>query len=303
MNKLHESLQEKIYIQINQTGKEVKLIVMHPNTWRELYDYCFNLGISSITRHEKSLIYMGIPVFRSHDIEEGLFELTGPQIPEGARVRATEGMNVLAGPEGGRQRQLNRTLQQTMQGLGQPPAQALVPPPVPPRQMVPPPVPPREMAPPPVPPRPMVPPPVPPREMAPPPVPPRYPAQEEPIGQEQYQQQMPQQYQQPMMPQQYEQQMPQQYQQYQQPMMPQQYLYGYSMPAPLPAYMPRQSSMRPLNPWVQQSGFGGMGMYGPNTSYIGYNPYQGFNPYGARPRHDQMLSLLAGLRYGLPQMY
>jgi hypothetical protein len=72
---IHFNLENEIYTHILQTGKDVNLIVMHPQTWQNLCQEVWSSESIAIYRHEASLKYKGIRVLRSLDMIDGLFEV------------------------------------------------------------------------------------------------------------------------------------------------------------------------------------------------------------------------------------
>ena len=72
---LQDNLENEMYAHISQTGKDINLIVMHPQTWINLTKEVFENDGMEIYRHDPSLKYKGIRVLRSLDMVEGLFEV------------------------------------------------------------------------------------------------------------------------------------------------------------------------------------------------------------------------------------
>jgi hypothetical protein len=69
------NLENEIYAHISQTGKDISLIVMHPQTWINLTKEVFQIDSMEIYRYDPSLRYKGIRVLRSLDMVDGLFEI------------------------------------------------------------------------------------------------------------------------------------------------------------------------------------------------------------------------------------
>ena len=72
---IQENLVNELYSHIVQTGKEINLIVMHPNTWVNLCKDVWPDNSMAIYKHDASLKYKGIRVLRSLDMVDGLFEI------------------------------------------------------------------------------------------------------------------------------------------------------------------------------------------------------------------------------------
>jgi hypothetical protein len=73
---IQDNLENEMYAHISQTGKYINLIVMHPQTWKDLKEEVFSSDTNmTIDRHDLSLKYRGIRVLRSLDMVEGLFEV------------------------------------------------------------------------------------------------------------------------------------------------------------------------------------------------------------------------------------
>lgn len=72
---IQKNLDKEIYAKVAQSGTDCTLIIMHPNTWQDLYKEVLNSDSLAIYRHEPSLKYKGIRVLRSLDIVEGLFKV------------------------------------------------------------------------------------------------------------------------------------------------------------------------------------------------------------------------------------
>ena len=75
MSSIQSRLNNEIYSHVSQTGKDASLIVIHPNTWQDLYIEVIVGDYPSINRHNPSLKYKGIRVLRSWDMVEGLVEV------------------------------------------------------------------------------------------------------------------------------------------------------------------------------------------------------------------------------------
>lgn len=74
---IRDNLDNEIYTLYEQTGKEVSLIVMHPQTWIDLTKEVFENISLAINPYNPfpPLEYRGIRVLRSFDMEEGEFEV------------------------------------------------------------------------------------------------------------------------------------------------------------------------------------------------------------------------------------
>jgi hypothetical protein len=72
---IQDNLENEIYAHISQTGKDISLIVMHPQTWINLTKEVFQIDSMEIYRYDPSLRYKGIRVLRSLDMVDGLFEI------------------------------------------------------------------------------------------------------------------------------------------------------------------------------------------------------------------------------------
>jgi hypothetical protein len=74
MNNL-DNLNNTIYNEIIQTGRDVSLIVMHPNTFENLKKEVLenNLNVLNAFLAEDKIRYKGIMVYRSSDVEENIF--------------------------------------------------------------------------------------------------------------------------------------------------------------------------------------------------------------------------------------
>ena len=68
---IQEKLENQIFNTVIKEGREVKLIVMHPQTWINLYKEVTNKDCMAINK--LNLKYKGIKVFRSLDLLEGEF--------------------------------------------------------------------------------------------------------------------------------------------------------------------------------------------------------------------------------------
>lgn len=71
---IQDNLENEMYSHISQTGKDINLIVMHPNTWVNLCKDVWASESMAIYKHDASLKYKGIRVLRSLDMVDGLFE-------------------------------------------------------------------------------------------------------------------------------------------------------------------------------------------------------------------------------------
>ena len=74
-NSIRNFLENTMYSRIMQTGKEIDLIIMHPQTWHDLLTESHTGHDIPINPHDPSLKYKGIRVLRSFDIVKGLFEV------------------------------------------------------------------------------------------------------------------------------------------------------------------------------------------------------------------------------------
>lgn len=72
---IQNNLENEMYAHISQTGKDINLIVMHPQTWINLYKEVWGNESIGIYKHDASLKYKGIRVLRSLDMVDGLFEV------------------------------------------------------------------------------------------------------------------------------------------------------------------------------------------------------------------------------------
>jgi hypothetical protein len=72
---IQDNLENEIYAHFSQTGKDISLIVMHPQTWINLTKEVFQIDSMEIYRYDPSLRYKGIRVLRSLDMVDGLFEI------------------------------------------------------------------------------------------------------------------------------------------------------------------------------------------------------------------------------------
>ena len=75
INQLYYLLENTMYARMAQTGREIDLIIMHPQTWHELLDESHISYKIPINPHDPSLKYKGIRVLRSFDMVKGLFEV------------------------------------------------------------------------------------------------------------------------------------------------------------------------------------------------------------------------------------
>lgn len=72
---IQDNLENEMCSHISQTGKDINLIVMHPNTWKNLCKDVWANESMAIYKHEASLKYKGVRVLRSLDMVDGLFEV------------------------------------------------------------------------------------------------------------------------------------------------------------------------------------------------------------------------------------
>lgn len=72
---IQDKLENQIHNVIMETGREPKLIVMHPQTWVDLVKEVFWKDGMEINRFDQNMKYRGIKVLRSLDLLEGEFEM------------------------------------------------------------------------------------------------------------------------------------------------------------------------------------------------------------------------------------
>lgn len=75
---LHDTLQSRIFSYRAVTGAECQIIIMHPNTWRDLWEQAVankEWYFMSSNPPRMGLEFMGIKVVRSYDVAEGIFEI------------------------------------------------------------------------------------------------------------------------------------------------------------------------------------------------------------------------------------
>ena len=66
-------LENQIYKVIHETGREPRVIIMHPKTWFDLMEEVIGKNDISINRHVSDMRYKGIKVIRSLDLSENDF--------------------------------------------------------------------------------------------------------------------------------------------------------------------------------------------------------------------------------------
>lgn len=72
---IQDKLENQIHNYIMGTGREPKVIVMHPQTWQDLAKEVTGKDGMAINRHDPNMKYAGIKVLRSLDLLEGEFEM------------------------------------------------------------------------------------------------------------------------------------------------------------------------------------------------------------------------------------
>ena len=75
---LYDTLQSRIFSYGAILGAECQIIVMHPNTWRDMWEQAETSGdwqFMVVNPPHMGLAFMGIKVVRSYDVAEGIFEI------------------------------------------------------------------------------------------------------------------------------------------------------------------------------------------------------------------------------------
>lgn len=75
---LRDALSRDVWDYGSKTGRECRIIVMHPNTWRSMWDEVRTNSewqLMNVKPNNMRLEFMGIKVVRSYDVAEGIFEI------------------------------------------------------------------------------------------------------------------------------------------------------------------------------------------------------------------------------------
>lgn len=72
---LQDKLESEIYRHISETGRDCKMIVVHPNTWVDFVNEITDVYNVYIGNNNYPAQYRGIKILRSYDISENTFEI------------------------------------------------------------------------------------------------------------------------------------------------------------------------------------------------------------------------------------
>lgn len=72
---LQVKLESEIYKHISETGRECKMIIVHPNTWVDFVNEITEVYDVYIGNHNYPAQYRGIKILRSSDLLENTFEI------------------------------------------------------------------------------------------------------------------------------------------------------------------------------------------------------------------------------------
>lgn len=72
---LQDKLESEIYRYISETGRDCKMIIVHPNTWFEFVNEITEVYNVNIVNNNYPGQYRGIKILRSYDIPENTFEI------------------------------------------------------------------------------------------------------------------------------------------------------------------------------------------------------------------------------------
>ena len=70
---IQDKLENALSDHVSQTGRYCIIIIMHPQTWLNLFKEVSDNDGMEIYRHDPTLRYKGIVVLRSLDVVDGVF--------------------------------------------------------------------------------------------------------------------------------------------------------------------------------------------------------------------------------------